>query len=61
MANFYKTSSSDTKNATLIAWKNIDYIPAKGTFIWISGQRFRVYEVHFNMDNCEYSLYLHRA
>lgn len=61
ITKFYKTPGNNIKNVTLLTTKNIDYIPSKGTFVWFSGQKFIVDEVHFNVDLCEYSLYLYRV
>lgn len=61
ITKFYKTPGNNIKNATLLITRNIDCIPSKGTFVWFSGQAFIVYEVHFNVDLWEYSLYLHRV
>lgn len=61
IVNFYKTPGSNIKNATLLTTKNIDCIPSKGMFVWLSGQKFIVNEVHFNVDLCEYSIYLYRV
>lgn len=61
ITNFYKTPGNNIKKATLLTTKNIDCIPSKGTFVWFSGQKFIVDEVYFNVDLCEYSLYLYRV
>lgn len=62
IANFYKTTGSNIKSATaLLTTKNIDCIPSKGTFVWLSGQKFIAEEVHFSIDLCEYSVYLSRV
>ena len=61
IAKFYKTPGNNIKNATLLTTKNIDYIPQKGTFITFSGQLFTVDRIYFDVDKCEYSLYIIRA
>lgn len=61
IAHFYKTPGNNAKNVTLLTTKNIACVPNKGTFIWFSGQKFIVDEIHFNVDLCEYSLYLYRV
>lgn len=37
IANFYKKNGIEARNYKLIASKNIDCIPQKGTFIMFSG------------------------
>ena len=61
IANFYKKNGTETRNYRLITSKNIDCIPQKGTFIMFSGQLFTVYRIYFDVDKCEYNLYITRA
>lgn len=61
IANFYKKNGIGARNYELIAFKSIDCIPQKGTFIMFSGQLFTVDRICFNVDKCEYDLYIIRA
>ena len=61
IVNFYKMHDESLKSATLLVSKNINYIPQKGTFITFSGQLFTVDRIYFDVDKCEYSLYIIRA
>lgn len=61
IANFYKKNGIEARNCKLIASKNIDCIPQKGTFIMFSGRLFVVDRIYFDIDKCEYNLYIIRA
>ena len=61
IANFYKKNGVEARNYKLIVSENIDYIPQKGTFIMFSGQLFTVDRIYFDIDKCEYNLYIIRA
>jgi hypothetical protein len=64
IANFYKRVSFEDNTVNsykLFASKNIDCIPPIGTMITFSGQSFVVHDVVFDIDTCEYSLYLKRT
>lgn len=61
IANFYKKNGIEARNYKLIASKNIDCIPQKGTLIKFSGQMFSVDKVYFDVDKCEYNLYIIRV
>ena len=61
IANFYKKNGIEARNYKLIASKNIDCIPQKGTSIMFSGQLFTVDRIYFDVDKCEYNLYIIRA
>ena len=61
IANFYKKNSIEARNCRLIASKNIDCIPQKGTFIKFSGRLFVVDRIYFDINKCEYNLYIIRA
>lgn len=61
IVNFYKTHDESLKSATLLVSKNINYIPQKGTFITFSGQLFAISKICFNVDNCEYNIYIVRS
>lgn len=56
IANFYKVARHSYKNPVLLASKNIDCIPLKGTHIEFSGQNFLVDSVIFILDTCEYRI-----
>lgn len=60
IANFYKITDS-IKVKPLLASKNISCIPKKGEYVMLSGQCFRVFKVIFDIDKCEYNLYLMRV
>lgn len=61
IANFYKKNGIGARNYELIASKNIDCIPQKGTSIMFSGQLFTVDRICFDVDKCEYNLYIIRV
>ena len=61
IANFYKKNGIGARNCKLIFTKNIDYIPQKGTSVIFSGQLFTVDRIYFDVDKCEYNLYIIRA
>ena len=61
VANFYKKNGIEARNYKLIASKNIDCIPKKGNLIMFSGQLFTVDRIYFDVDKCEYNLYIIRA
>lgn len=61
IANFYKKNGIKACNYKLIASKNIDCIPQKGTFIMFYGRLFAVDRIYFDVDKCEYNLYIIRA
>lgn len=61
IANFYKKNGIEARNYKLIASKNIDCIPQKGILIKFSGQMFSVDKVYFDVDKCEYNLYIIRV
>lgn len=61
IANFYKKNGIGVRNCKLIATKNIDCIPQKGTSVIFSGQLFIVDRVYFDLDNHKYDIYIVRA
>lgn len=61
IVNFYKKSGIEARNYKLIASRNIDCVPQKGTYIEFSGQLFIVDRIYFNVYTCEYNLYIIRA
>ena len=64
IVNFYKRIGVEWRrdqDYKVIASKNIECIPQKGTFIKLSGQLFIVDRIYFDMYTCEYSIYIIRA
>lgn len=64
IVNFYKRTGVEwhrDHDYKLIASKNIECIPQKGTFIKFSGQLFTVDRIYFDMYTCEYNAYIIRA
>ena len=61
IANFYKKNGIEARNYKLIASKNIDCIPQKGNLIAFSGQLFVIDKICFDIDKCEYNLYIVRV
>lgn len=61
IVNFYKVTSGDLRNKTLLASKNIEHVPMRGEYIIYSNQQFRVAKVLFNINTCEYDLYMTRV
>lgn len=62
IANFYKKNGIEVHNyKKLIASKNIDCIPQKGNLIVFSGQLFVIDRICFNLDKCEYNIYIVRV
>lgn len=62
IANFYKKNGIEAHNyKKLIASKNIDCIPQKGNLIVFSGQLFVIDKICFNLDKCEYNIYIVRV
>lgn len=61
IVNFYHAIPNNRKFTKLIAFRNIECVPQKGTFIEFSGQTFVVDKVVFNIDKSEYTVYMHRV
>ena len=61
IVNFYKVTSGDLRNKTLLTSKNIEHVPMRGEYVIYSNQQFRVAKVLFNIDTCEYDLYMARV
>lgn len=61
IVNFYQVIPNNRKFTKLIAFRNIECIPQKGTFIEFSGQTFMVDKVIFNIDKSEYAVCMHRV
>lgn len=61
IVKFYKVKNKDYKNPKLLATKNLDYIPVNGSYIEHSNQMYRVVNVLFNLDTCEYAVAMARV
>ena len=62
IANFYKKNGIEAHNyKKLIASKNIDCIPQKGNLVVFSGQLFVIDRICFDIDKCEYNIYIVRV
>ena len=62
IANFYKKNGIEAHNyKKLIASKNIDCIPHKGNLVVFSGQLFVIDRICFDIDKCEYNIYIVRV
>ena len=61
IVNFYHTTPNSRKFTKLIAFRNIECIPQKGTFIEFSGQTFIVDKVIFNIDKSKYAVCMCRV
>ena len=58
IANFYKTYSNHTTEPVLIITKNIAEIPPVRTTVIYKGERFKVESCEFDLNTCEYNVYL---
>ena len=54
IVKFYEVRNKAYKNPKLCATKNLNYIPVNGMYIEHSNQLYRVINVLFNLDTCEY-------
>ena len=66
IVNFYKVYNCNKvhnshNSKVLLASKNIDCIPQKGNLIVFSGQLFVIDKICFDIDKCEYNLYIVRV
>ena len=62
IVNFYKMRYHNTiRDAELLTSKNISCIPRKETHIKFSGQRFIIDSVYFDINSCEYNIYMIRV
>lgn len=59
IVNFYKVRNGHN-NKVLLASKNIEHVPQKGTLIRFSGQSFVIDGISFDIDTCTYNIYLTR-
>lgn len=62
IVNFYKVYNCNKvhNSKVLLASKNIEHVPQKGTLIRFSGQSFVVENISFDIDKCIYSIYVTR-
>ena len=62
IVNFYQAIIFNNRKFTkLVAFRTIECVPQRGTFIEFSGQTFVVDKVVFNIGKCEYAVYMHRV
>lgn len=61
IANFYKMKYGNYRNCELLVSRNIEHIPNDSMFVEYSGQHFKIDRVYFNVDKCEYDIYMVRA
>ena len=61
LVKFYKVNHCNYKNRHLLATRNLDYVPHKGTYVEFSGQLFLIEDVLLNLDVCEYEIAMVRA
>lgn len=60
IANFYKVQYGNYRNSVLLVTRNIEHIPSVKTGVIYNGQKFCVDKLEFNLDNCEYNIYMAR-
>ena len=60
IANFYKMQYGNYRNSELLVTKNIEHIPSVKTIVIHNGQMFCVDRLEFNLDKCEYNIYMAR-
>lgn len=58
IVNFYKEPLGRMLSGEHLISKNIESIPGKDTFIIIGAKTYRVSRIYFDVDICEYSIYL---
>lgn len=61
LVKFYKIKHNDHRNRHLLATRNLNYVPHKGTYVKLSGQLFLIEDVLLNLDACEYEIAMTRA
>lgn len=59
-ANFYKTRYGNYRNSVLLVTRSIEHIPSVKTVVIYDGQKFCVGKLEFNLDKCEYNIYMVR-
>lgn len=60
IANFYKMQYGNYRNSVLLVTRNIEHIPSVKTVVIYNGQMFCVDRLEFNLDKCEYNIYMAR-
>lgn len=60
IANFYKIQYGSYRNSALLVTRNIEHIPSVKTVVIYDGQKFYVDRLEFDLDNCEYNIYMAR-
>lgn len=60
IANFYKTQYGNYRNSVLLVTRNIERIPSVKTVVIYNDQKFLVDKLEFNLDKCEYNIYMAR-
>lgn len=60
IANFYKTQYGNYRNSVLLVTRNIKHIPSVKTVVIYNDQKFLVDKLEFNLDKCEYNIYMAR-
>lgn len=60
IANFYKTQYGNYRNSALLVTRNIEHIPSVKTVVIYNDQKFLVDKLEFNLDKCEYNIYMAR-
>lgn len=61
IVNFYRKTDTGLHGKKLVASKNIGCIPQKGMPVKFSGQCFCVDRIEFNINLCEYDIYMIRG
>lgn len=60
IANFYKTQYGNYRNSVLLVTRNIEHILSVKTVVIYNDQKFLVDKLEFNLDKCEYNIYMAR-
>lgn len=60
IANFYKMRYGNYRNSVLLVTRNIEHIPSVKTTVIYNDQKFLVDKLEFNLDKCEYNIYMAR-
>ena len=60
IANFYKMQYGNYRYSVLLVTRNIEHIPSVKTVVIYDGQKFYVDKLEFNLDKCEYNIYMAR-
>lgn len=61
IANFYKVQYGNYCYSVLLVTRNIEHIPSVKTVVIYDGQKFCVNRLEFNLDKCEYNIYIVRV